>query len=102
MGKPQQEAVRSGDQYQQFQADVTAFLSEHVYRGFSQPFELDAVSIDEVVKQARPLANARVLTVKGLGEESIAELDRDWAHGLYEVGQKYGVELRFPSWYLEK
>ena len=77
-------------------------MDTHIFRGFTDPFQLNSVMIDEIALQVRPLANARVLTIKGLNDESLPSVDREWAAGLWEIGKKFGVELRLPSSYFEK
>jgi len=40
--------------------------------------------------------------LRGLEEEDIGTLDRDWREGLMQVGVKWETELRLPSWYFER
>ena len=87
---------------QMFQRDVQQYLDGHIYPGFTAPFQLEGISTDEQVKRARPDAQAKVVILRGLEEEDIGTLDRDWREGLMQVGVKWETELRLPSWYFER
>jgi hypothetical protein len=71
---------------------VRDYLSSHVYKGYSKPFELDRIHESPI--------NHRVLWVepKGMDYEDICTIDRKWEQGLADVGAELGKSLRLPVW----
>jgi hypothetical protein len=80
--------------------EVRNYISNNIYQGYSQPFELECLreSSLEDVEGNRNL----VAVLKGIPEEDIFEIDYGWQKGLMEVGNKFGVKLRLPYYLFAK
>lgn len=83
------------------QAEIKEFLDRNPYPGFSNPFRLKELRVNELTGQVRD-TRSFVIILEGVGEEDIPNLEREWMRALYEIGERWEMELRLPHWYFEK
>ena len=78
-------------------------LEEEVNNYFAKK-SCNGIFFSELDKFEVPSMALRTLYVvpKGLQEEDLSEIDTEFSVGLVEIGAKYGVNLRLPSWAYEK
>lgn len=92
----------SSDPYDPLKQEIQTFLNKNPYCGFSNPFILEELRADDLATQTRPSIISRIVVLKGLREEDLGVIDREWLKGLSEVGKRWEMVLRLPYWYFEK
>lgn len=84
-----------------FKAEIQDFFDQNIYPGFRRPFKLKELRDDELARQVRD-THSFVVILEGVQEEDLPYNDREWTGKLWEIGQRWEMELRLPHWYFEK
>lgn len=82
-------------------AEIQDFLDRNIYPGFRLPFRLQELRVNDLTRQIRD-TSSYVVIFKGIQEEDLPVIDREWTAKLWEIGQRWEMELRLPYWYFEK